>query len=122
MKTGRKITSGKYKKSNKKKLNQKKGNPKAVKIGDKKTKYKKLRGGKNKLVSLSQNFANLIKKGKAQKTKIKNVLETPSNRFLARQNILVKGAIIDTEIGKAKITNRPSQEGIVNAVIIEDKS
>ena len=50
---------------------------------------------------------------------LKNVLETPSNRFLARQNILTKGAIVETESGKAKITNRPSQEGSVQGVLIE---
>ncbi|MEM2426420.1 MAG: hypothetical protein QXE83_05420 [Archaeoglobaceae archaeon] len=32
---------------------------------------------------------------------------------------MTKGAIIQTEIGKAKVTNRPSQEGIINAVLIE---
>ena len=57
---------------------------------------------------------------KAKKTSIKNVLETPSNRFLARQNILIKGAIIETELGKAKITNRPGQEGSVQAVLVQE--
>ena len=56
---------------------------------------------------------------KTKKTEIKNVLETPSNRFLARQDILTKGTIVETELGKAKITNRPTQEGIVNGVLIE---
>ena len=60
------------------------------------------------------------KKKKDQKTKIKNVLETPSNRFLARQNVLVKGALIETEIGKAKITNRPSQEGSVQGILVKE--
>ena len=55
----------------------------------------------------------------SKKSKIKNVAETPSDRFLAKQNILVKGAIIDTEIGKARITNRPGQEGFINAVILD---
>jgi small subunit ribosomal protein S8e len=57
-------------------------------------------------------------KGKSKKVSIKNVLETPANTFLARQNILIKGAIIETELGKAKITNRPSQEGNVQAILI----
>ncbi len=71
-----------------------------------------------KLVSFSNNIANVMAKGKSKKSAIKNVLETPSNTFLARQNILVKGAIIETELGKAKITNRPSQEGNVQAELL----
>ena len=59
------------------------------------------------------------KTGKIRHARIKNVIETPSNRFLARQNVMVKGAIIETELGKARITNRPSQEGSVNAVLLE---
>ena len=69
---------------------------------------------------LSTDIANITdKKGKTKKAKITNVIETHANRFLARQNILIKGAIIDTELGKARITNRPSQEGSVNAVLID---
>ena len=51
--------------------------------------------------------------------KILNVLETPSNKFLARQNVLTKGAIVQTESGKARITNRPGQEGSVQGILIE---
>ena len=38
---------------------------------------------------------------------------------VVRRNILTKGAIIETDAGKAKITNRPGQEGTVNAVLVE---
>ena len=55
-----------------------------------------------------------------KKAKILNVIETNANRFWARQNRLVKGAVIETEAGKAKITNRPGQEGIINAVFVEE--
>ena len=54
-----------------------------------------------------------------KKTEIKNVLETPSNRFLARQNIITKGTIVETSLGKVKITNRPTQEGNINGILIE---
>ena len=68
---------------------------------------------------LTFKFINVKIKGKNKKVEIKNVLETPSNRFLARQNILTKGTIVDTETGKVKITNRPSQEGMINGILIE---
>ena len=76
-----------------------------------------------RLFLLTSNIANVyIKKtGKSKKSKITNVLETPSNKFLARQNIIVKGAIIETDSGKARVTNRPSQEGSIQAVLLEEK-
>ncbi|MFZ5955702.1 MAG: 30S ribosomal protein S8e [Nanoarchaeota archaeon] len=120
MNQGRKITSGKYKKTRKKKLYEKSGQRRAVKLGEKKTKILRTRGGDKKLVSLSGKVINLIVKGKATKVNIKTVIETPSNRFLARQNILEKGAIIETDLGKAKITNRPSQEGIIQGILLKE--
>ena len=119
MKAGRKITGGKYKRTKKRKLTGRLNQTRIVKIGERKTKLIGTRGGKTKLVSFLENIANVIVKGKAKKSTIKNVLETPSNAFLARQNILIKGAIIETELGKAKITNRPSQEGNIQAKLIE---
>ena len=120
MKKSKKASGGRYKKQMKKKLHAKKGQVRVVKLGEKKTKTIRKRGGGTKLVSLNQNQVNLIEKGKSKKATIKNVLETPANRFLARTNILVKGAIIETDLGKARITNRPSQEGMVQAVLVEE--
>ncbi|MGC8851015.1 MAG: 30S ribosomal protein S8e, partial [Candidatus Micrarchaeia archaeon] len=37
----------------------------------------------------------------------------------SRENIVTKGAIIETELGKAKVTSRPGQHGIVNAVLLK---
>jgi small subunit ribosomal protein S8e len=119
MKSGKKMSGGRYIKPRKKKLAGRPGQERIVKIGEGKTKLLKMRGGTKKRVSFAQKIANVIQNGNGKNSKIKNVLETPSNTFLARQNILVKGAIIETELGKAKITNRPSQEGNIQAVLIE---
>ena len=35
-----------------------------------------------------------------------------------RRNILTKGAIIKTELGDARITNRPGQDGVINAILL----
>ncbi len=121
MKLGRKISGGKYKKQRKKRLCERKGLPRVVKLGNKRAKILRARGGHEKQVLLSADTASVIdmKTGKAKIAKIKNVLETPSDRFLARQNVLTKGTIIETDAGKARITNRPSQEGNVQAVKID---
>lgn len=119
MRLGKKVTGGRYHAARKKKKFELPGTPRVVKLRERKMKVLRTLGGNEKQVLLSSNVANVTnEKGKTKKTTIKNVIETPSNKFLARQNILVKGAIIETELGKARITNRPSQEGCVNAVLI----
>lgn len=117
---GRKKSGGKYKNIKKKKLASLKGVFNKVKLRDKKQKRLKVMGGNLKIILLSDNLANVFDKKtkKSKKARILNVIETPSNRFLARQNILIKSAIIETELGKARITNRPTQEGMVQAVLI----
>jgi small subunit ribosomal protein S8e len=120
MNNGRKITGGKYHARKKKKLYERDSQTRIAKLGKEKTKEVRGRGGGMKIVVLTSEFANVVdkKSGKTKKAKIKNVIETPSNRFLARQNIFVKGAVLETDLGKARITNRPSQEGNVQAILI----
>jgi len=81
----------------------------------------RVRGGNKKIVVLSANIANVMSGGKAHKVKIKTVLENPADPHLVRRNIITKGAIINTEIGKARVTSRPGRDGVINAVLIEKK-
>jgi small subunit ribosomal protein S8e len=56
---------------------------------------------------------------KTSKTvKIETVTGNPANTHYVRRNIVTKGSIIKTEIGSARVTNRPGQEGSINAVLI----
>ena len=119
-KSGKKITGGKYIKSRKKKLCERAGQKRIVKMNETKRKSKRTLGGNKKTFLLGIKNINVQIKGKSKKMEIKNVLETPSNRFLARQNILTKGTIIETEEGKVKITNRPTQEGVLNGILIKE--
>ncbi len=118
---GRKISGGKYKFFRKKKKYEIRGIERKVKLGKTKNKFIRELGGNKKSVLLSCDSVNVFdpQTKSSKKTKIKNVLQTPSNRFLARQNILVKSAVIETDIGKARITNRPSQEGMVQAILLK---
>ena len=66
---------------------------------------------------IKKNF--LDPKSKAFKVvKIKTVVDSPANSNYVRRNILTKGTIIDTELGKARITSKPGQDSAVNAVLI----
>ena len=120
MKKGRKISGGKYIKRRKKKLYERLGQKRIVKIGEEKRRTKKTRGGNKKTFLLKAKFVNVQGKDKkSKKVEIKNVLETPSNRFLARQNIITKGTVVETSLGKVKITNRPTQEGTINGILVK---
>jgi len=119
MHRGRKITGGKYIKARKKKLYENSGQRKTVKLGEDKRKSKKVRGGNLKTFFLRAKIVNVQTDGKTKKTEIKNVVETPSNRFLARQNVITKGTIVETEIGNVRITNRPTQEGTLNGILVK---
>lgn len=119
MDLGRKVTGGKYHRPRKKRKYDKKSQERIVLLGDERRKNLRIRGGHTKTVLFRGKIVNLRIDGKTKQAEIKNVIETPQNTFLARQNRLLKGAIIETSLGKAKITNRPSQEGCINAVSIK---
>ena len=91
-------------------------------IADRKVKRLRTLGGNEKAVVLSANIANVSVGGKIQKTKILSVLENSADSQFVRRNIITKGAVIETELGKAKVTSRPGQSGAVNAVLIEKAS
>ena len=65
-------------------------------------------------------YANVAdpKTGTVKKVRITAVKENPANRHFTRMNIVTKGAIIETELGTARVTSRPNQDGVVNAVLI----
>ncbi len=77
-------------------------------------------GGHQKLRLLKEEYANVVdpKTKKFQKVKIKTITDNPANRHFIRRNIMTKGAIIETDIGKARIISRPGQDGVINAVLI----
>jgi len=108
--------------ANKKKKKYEMGREKLyVTLGEERKKIIRTRGNGKKIRMLSYNFVNLTDKKtkKTSKVKIKNVLENPANPNYVRRNIITRGSIIETEMGKAKVTSRPSQKGIINAILIE---
>lgn len=83
------------------------------------------RGSSSKVRLTATKFANITdpKTKKAVKCEITAVKTNDANRLFARSNISTKGAIIKVQSeGKeklARVTNRPGQDGVVNAILIE---
>jgi len=80
-------------------------------------------GGHIKTSLLGADVANVVdpKTGQAKKSKILTVVENPADPHFVRRNVLTKGAIIKTELGLARVTNRPGQSGSIDAVLLEAK-
>jgi small subunit ribosomal protein S8e len=78
-------------------------------------------GGNRKVRLLQCNIANVTNKadGKTVTSPIENVLENIANAHHVRRNIITKGSVIKTGLGNAKVTSRPGQDGVVNAILIE---
>ena len=93
--------------------------PHLTTIGNQKFKDVRTKGKNKKARSLTNNIAYVVdqKTGKTTKTEIISVIENSANIHYIRRNIMNKGAIIETKIGKAKITSRPGQNGASNAIL-----
>lgn len=79
-------------------------------------------GGNRKVRLVEAAHANVFEAGKGKKVKVLGVIDNPANRQYIRRNIITKGAIIETEAGKAIVTSRPGQDGVVNAVLIKEEN
>ena len=97
--------------------------PAETQIGSRVHKPIRTRGGNLKYRTLKEEHANVIDQetGISQKVRIINVLENRANREYARRRIITKGCVVDTELGKARVTSRPGQHGNINCVLIERK-
>lgn len=82
------------------------------------SKKMRIRGGntKNKLQYAA--YANLLTEKGPKKVRITSILESKDNRNFSRLKIMTKGSVIETEAGKAIITNRPGREGSINAKLL----
>ena len=115
-----KASGGRYKKSRDKILSEMGNSPTLPRIGKQKKKMVRTKGGQYKTRVLLAESINLFdpKTKKYVKATAKLVVQNPANRHYVRKNILRKGAIVETDKGKARIMNRPGQEGSVNAILI----
>jgi small subunit ribosomal protein S8e len=95
---------------------------KAVAIGEEKKEGIRVTGGGSKIRSFTTSSCCVTDpSGKSRRTKILDVVENRADPHLVRSDVITKGAIILTEMGKVKVTSRPGQVGMVQGVLIEEK-
>ena len=88
-------------------------------IGETRLKPVRTKGDNRKTRAKTTNIAYIVDptNKKTTKTEIISVVENTANIHYVRRNIMNKGAIIETKLGKAQITSRPGQTGTINAVL-----
>ncbi len=116
----RKVSGGRYHFSRGKKSYELAGFAANTKLADiKKAQHKRGRGGAVREALLTVKQMNIAdKQGKSQKIEIMNVVENPANANLVRRNVITKGCVVETKLGRARVTSRPGQEGMVNGVLV----
>jgi len=88
-------------------------------LGEPRQKIVRSRGGNTKTRLPSTNLANVSdSSGKTQKTEIIRVIRNPANVDYNRRGVITKGTIIETSLGQARVTSRPGQDGLVNAILV----
>ena len=83
--------------------------------------YRK-RSGLRTVRILSDNIVNVNdpKKGITKKANMVTVVESPADVNYVRRNIITKGAVVETDIGKVRLTSRPGKDGVLNGVLIDE--
>ncbi|NYZ74394.1 30S ribosomal protein S8e [Candidatus Micrarchaeota archaeon] len=111
-------TGGRRRKFRDKKLSHMGGVFAATKVSDKDLKVSvRGRGGSLGVKLKKASTINVVAKDKMKTVKIIRVLESHNPEFV-RMNIVTRGTVVETELGKVRVTNRVGQDGIVNGVIV----
>ncbi|HOE53478.1 MAG TPA: 30S ribosomal protein S8e [Methanomassiliicoccales archaeon] len=118
----RKPTGGRLTLSRKKRRYEIGKEPVFTLVGSEKRSVSRVRGANTKVRLLKAQFANVVDPAtnKTQKAKIITVKESPANPNYVQRNIITKGAVIQTELGPAKVTSRPGQDGSINAILVKE--
>jgi small subunit ribosomal protein S8e len=112
-------TGGRRRKARDKKLAHTGGVFASTKVSesDSKITVRKRGGSKRKRIKKAASVNVTLKDGKMKKATIKKLLESHNPEYV-RMNIITKGAVLDTDLGKVRVTNRVGQDGVVNGVLL----
>lgn len=97
--------------------------PAETALGETKKKSSRGRGNNVKRKVLADKYACVTdtKTGKTEKVEILRVARNPANIDYNRRGVITKGAIVETPKGLARVTSRPGQQGVINAVLVKEE-
>ena len=83
--------------------------------------YRKTAGSQTvRLLAVHEINVNDPKEGKTVRSTINTVLENDADPNYVRRNIITTGAIVDTDIGRVRVTSRPGMHGVGSGVLLEN--
>jgi len=83
--------------------------------------YRKNAGSQTTRLLLANTVnVNIPKEGMTVKATINSVIANDADPNFIRRNIVTKGSIVDTSMGKVKITSRPGMHGVASGILLED--
>lgn len=93
-------------------------------LGPRKAAAVRTRGGGRKTRLRSADTVQVTdpRTGRTSAAKIETVVSNPANPFFQRRNILTRGAVVQTGLGRVRVTSRPGQEGGVSGVLLAEGS
>lgn len=97
--------------------------PSETKLSELKRKVSRRRGGRVKVRLLSVKHTNVSdpSTGKTERVEVLRVVKNPANVDYDRRGVITKGTVIETRLGRARVTSRPGQSGLVNATLIPNE-
>lgn len=117
---GRKLTGGRIVSMRSRRKYEIDRYPNEAIAGKDKTVNRRTRGNNHKTGLKTSEFANVAdsKTKKVTKLKILNVVKNTANKDYERRGVISKGAVLETELGNARVVSRPGQDGLVNAILV----
>jgi small subunit ribosomal protein S8e len=119
----KKLSGGRKRAYRRKRKFEKGSFPVETTLGEPKRKSEKGRGGTAKIKVLNGKYAIVTdqKNGKTERVEIARVVRNPANIDYDRRGVITKGAVIETPLGLARVTSRPGQDGMINAVLVSEE-
>jgi len=116
----RKPTGGRRRAYRKKRKFERGSFPTETRVDEQKTKLDRRRGGTFKIRLVSTRWVNVSnpETGETKKVEITRVIRNPANVDYDRRNVITKGTILETLLGRVRVTSRPGQSGVLNAILI----
>ena len=116
----RKPSGGRKRAHCKKRLFERGSFPAETTLGERKLKATRGRGGNLKTQLFSEKQASISNPttGKTEKAEILRVVRNPASVDYDRRRVITKGTIIETKLGLARVTSRPGQHGLINAILM----
>ena len=117
----RKPSGGRYRPQRKKRKFEIGREQQYASIGTQRLKLYRTKGRNQKVRILAAEWANVTDTatGQTKKVKIATVKDNPSDPHFVTRNIVTRSAIIQTELGLARVTSKPGQHGVINAVLVK---